>query len=154
MSISWIAWRASSAEIFSLPRVILIAISVRETELNSRTFSGFPKVAAARLLRRSGDSIEKINTAVSKSTRKSLASPKEILDFLVGHRLPPIRIEDLNLPPQSAKHRFFLGWFLRAHDIYHGHTAAADGHRLSVFDGLNQFRQFIFGVGYADLHAL
>jgi len=75
-----------------------MAISVRETELNSRMFLGFAKVAAARLLRRSGDSIEKIKTAVSMSTRKSLAPAKKIFDFLVGHRLPPIGIDDLNFP--------------------------------------------------------
>src|ERR1019366_6804231 len=152
MSISRIAWRASSAEMFSLPKVVLIAISVSEIELNSRTFSGFPKVAAARLLRRSGDSIEKIKTAVSRSTRKSLSPAKEIFDFLVGHRLPPVRIEDLNLSPQSPEPWFFLGWFFRAHDVYHRHTPAADGDRLVLLGGLDQFWKLVLGVGHADLH--
>src|SRR5271155_150587 len=151
---SRIAWRASSAEIFSLPKVALIAISASETELNSRTFPGFLKTAAARLLRRRGDSTAKINTAVSRSRRKSLGPAKQIFHFLVCHRLPPIWIEDLNPSAQGSQHRFFPGWLLRAHDVHDRDTPAADRYGLTLFRRLDQFRQLILGIGYADLHDL
>src|ERR1700691_4659021 len=151
---SWIAWRASSAEILSLPKIALIAISVSETELNSRTFPGFFKTAAARLLRRCGDSTAKINTAVSRSSRKSLGPAKQVFHFLVRHRLPPIWMKDLNPSSQGPQYRSLPGWLLRAHDVHDRDTPAADRHRLTLFRRLDQFRQLILGIGYTDLHDL
>jgi hypothetical protein len=45
----------SASENLSFPRADLIAISETEIELSSKEFSGFAKMAAADLLRRSVD---------------------------------------------------------------------------------------------------
>src|ERR1700726_4353294 len=93
-----------------------------------------------------------MRTAVSRSRRTSEAPREEIFRFFVCHRLPPVWIKDLNLAFQSSQGTFFASRFLGAHDVDHRHPPAANSHRLSVFDRLNQLRQFVLSVGYADLH--
>src|SRR5208337_1681131 len=93
-----------------------------------------------------------MRTAVS-SSRRTLQAPREkLFHLLVRHGLPPVGIEDLNFAFQRAQSAFLAGGFFGADDIHHRYAAAADGYWLPVFDGLNQFRQLVLGVGYADLH--
>src|SRR5580698_9739620 len=144
--------RASSAESFSLPSVLLMAISTREIALNS-IFPGLCKATSTRVLRRSGASTAKIKATVSRRRRR-LAPREEGFNFLVRHRLPPVRIEHLDFSSQCPQDRFLASRLFRAHDIHHRHAPATDGHWLAVFDGLNQFRQLVLRVRYADLHGL
>src|ERR1019366_9265272 len=134
-----------------------MAISVTEIALNSRTFPEFSKAAAARLLSRSGASTAKIRIAVSRSRRILFAihAPRhEIFHLIRRHRLPPIRVEHVDLAPQCPQHPLLTSRLLRTYDVGHRHTPAADGHRLSIFNRLNQLRQLVLGIGYADLHVL
>src|SRR5207244_8204503 len=128
MSRSSTAWRARAAETFSFPSAVLIAISERETALSSRIFSGFSKAAIARLLSRSGDSTAQIRITVSRSRRTSILPGQESFHFFVGHRLPPIRIEDLNLALEGSEHPLFASWLLRSYYVHHRHSPAAYGY--------------------------
>src|ERR1700733_2515487 len=136
----------------SLPRFVLIAISARETALNSRMFPGFCNADATRLLSRSGDSTAQISTAVSRRIRTSIAPLEHGVDLLLTHRLPPIRIDHPNPALKCSQHALLAGWFLGAHNIHHRHAAAADSDRLALLRRLNQLGQLILGIRYADLH--
>jgi hypothetical protein len=78
----------------------------------------------------------------------------EVFYFFVGHRLPPVWVEDLDFAPLRSQHTLLSTGLLRAHYIHHRHAAAADGHRLSILDRFDQFRQLVLGIGYTDLHCL
>src|SRR5271165_6251271 len=151
MSRSSMACRTTASEIASLPMDALMASSARETALSSRMFPGFRRAAEARLLRRSGDCTAKIRTAVSRSRRTSVA-PQEVFDLFVRHRLPPVRIENLDSAFERTQYPWLAAGFLGAHQIYYRHSPAANGHRLTILHRFDQFGQLVLGVGYAELH--
>ena len=64
-------------------------------------------------------------------------APEEIFYFLVRHRLPPIGIENLNLPAQGPELRLIPLGLLRAYNVHYWHTTPANGYRFSIFDCLN-----------------
>src|SRR5262249_6111831 len=80
------------------------------------------------------------------------AAIQEGIDFLVGHRLPPIGIVDYDLAVESAKSRLFARGFGRTNDVDDGRTAAANGHRFAVLYSFDQLRKLILGVCDADFH--
>src|SRR5277367_2864711 len=136
----------------SLPKEALTAISVSETELNSRIFLGSPSTPCARLLSRSGALTEKISVAVSSNSLILFAVAEHLLHFLVGHRFPPVRIKDLNLCLQGPELWLRVVRFFRPYKVHYRHTPATDGHRLPIFHRLDQFRQFVLSVSDTEFH--
>src|SRR5437870_2663036 len=92
-----------------------------------------------------------MRTEVSKS-RRTLASREEVVHLFFCHRLPPVRIDDLDLSLQSPEAPLLASGSFCAHDIYDGNTPTADGDGLAVLDGLDEFRQLVLGICYAVLH--
>src|SRR5205823_14848092 len=93
-----------------------------------------------------------MRTAVSKRRRNLAASREKVVHLFFCHRLPPVRIDDLNLPLQSPEAPLFASGSLCAYDIYDRNTPTADGDGIAVLDGLDKFRQLVLGICYAVLH--
>src|SRR5579859_5164821 len=95
-----------------------------------------------------------MRTAVSKSRRTSGTPREEVFHLVVGHGLPPVWVEDLNLAPQRTQRALLAGRLFGAHDFHHWHTPAADDYRFPILDCPDQFRQLVFGIGHADQHGM
>src|SRR5580698_8674428 len=121
---------ASSAEKFSLPNVVLTAISVRETAPSSnilRITQSCSRPPADPIWRLHG---KNQNGRIEEQAHSLITPFEEIIHFLIGQRFPPIRVNDLNFPLQRSEFWFLACRRLRAHDIHHRHAPAADRDRL------------------------
>src|SRR5438093_8653112 len=93
-----------------------------------------------------------MRTAVSKRRRNLAASREKVVHLFFCHRLPPVRIDDLNLPLQGPEAPLFASGSFCAHDIYDGDDTTADGDGISVLDGLDKFRELVLGIRHDLLH--
>ena len=59
----------------------------------------------------------------------------------------------LGMPPAWAERTLTVAADDTYSSIYRD-AAAADGYWFAIFDGFDQLRQVVLGVGYADLHLL
>jgi hypothetical protein len=78
---------------------------------------------------------------------------EEVFNFLVGHGLPPIGIDDFNFPSHGSQATFSSGRNIGADQVNDRDTSATNGHGLPVLDSTKQFRQFLFGSGNTYAHA-
>ena len=144
--------RASSLPISSLPIECLMAISERETALNSRLLALPARAANAFFEIRLGDSIAQMKVTVSSNRRTSFSPSKERVYLFVRHRLPPIRIVNHNLSFERAEFGLFGAVRPGTYKIGDGHASSADDDGFAILRGFYQFRKFVLGVGDANPH--
>jgi hypothetical protein len=72
--------------------------------------------------------------------------------LLLGHGLPPVRVDDFDFVPQGPELWPFAGGDLCADDVDRGDTPAANSYSFAVLDGFDQLGELVFGVGYAYFH--
>ncbi len=139
--------RASSLPISSLPIECLMAVSERETALNSRLLALPARAANAFFEIRLGDSIAQMKVTVSSNRRTSFSPSKERVYLFVRHRLPPIRIVNHNLSFERAEFGLFGAVRPGTYKIGDGHASSADDDGFAILRGFYQFRKFVLGVG-------
>ena len=72
--------------------------------------------------------------------------------LLLGHGLPPLRVDDFNPVPKRPELWLFAGGDFCADDVNRRDAAAANGYGFAILDGFNQLGELVFGVGDTYFH--